>query len=58
MTLAFLPIRLLPLLMRDNLVYFLFFIFTFLSIRFGDLFGFLLMTIGFFTMLHIMDKDE
>jgi len=46
------------LLMRDNLVYFLFFIFAFLSIRFGDLFGFLLMTMGFFTMLHIMDKDE
>ena len=46
--------------MRDNLVYFVFFIYTFLAIHFGDVFGLVLTLAGFFVMMYIIDtvKDN
>ena len=56
MTLAFLHIKFLSPLMRDKLVYFVFWMFITLSLRLGDVFGFVLTIAGLFVMMHIMDK--
>jgi hypothetical protein len=44
--------------MENSLIYFIFFLFLFFTIRLGDPFGFVLTLIGLFVMMYIMEKDS
>ena len=41
--------------MRDSLVYFIFWMFITLSLRLGDVFGFILTLVGLYVMMYFMN---